>query len=155
MDLLKEPIPYLQRILRRLMNHLHWQGVLESGLLLSSRPNSSPGGRSKSGRESARPRRDVVPWTRSSRPGDAGRPDRQGAVPLIKQWCGRTGSISSWPREADISLLEIKEIINRFVRSTRGDEQALSRSDDLQARIALIRRFLSERLEFIRIARTT
>jgi pyruvate,water dikinase len=53
----------------------------------------------------------------------------------------------------DISLVAIKEIVDRFCRSTFEEEQALSLSDDLQARVALTRRFLSERLPFIRVAR--
>ena len=52
-----------------------------------------------------------------------------------------------------IPLVEIKEIVNQFCRSTREDEQALSRSNDLQAQIALIHSYLSERLPFIRVAR--
>ncbi len=52
--------------------------------------------------------------------------------------------------------------IDVYWKTTVGDNegriaealrQALSRSDDLQARVALARRFLSERLPFIRVAR--
>ena len=160
-DLLRETDPMLyKRVLRRLMNHLHWQGVPGvQGLLLQTMPDSLSG-RSQATRDENQPLpvQSVEAVDRALEEGlgiaSLAMADKD-LSSLIKQWMrqDRLNFFMAAIEKRDISLLEIKEIINRFVRSTRGDEQALSRSDDLQARIALIRRFLSERLEFIRIAR--
>jgi pyruvate,water dikinase len=160
-DLLRETDPMLyKRVLRRLMNHLHWQGVPGvQGLLLQTVPDSLAG-RGDSARDENQPLpvQSVEAVDRVFEEGlgiaSLALADKELSA-LIKQWMrqDRLNFFMVAIEKRDISLLEIKEIINRFVRSTRGDEQALSRSDDLQARIALIRRFLSERLEFIRIAR--
>ena len=160
-DLLRETDPMLyKRVLRRLMNHLHWQGVPGvQGLLLQTVPDALAG-RGESARDENQPLpvQSVEAVDRAFEEGlgiaSLALTDKDLSA-LIKQWMrqDRLNFFMVAIEKRDISLLEIKEIINRFVRSTRGDEQALSRSDDLQARIALIRRFLSERLEFIRIAR--
>ena len=160
-DLLRETDPMLyKRVLRRLMNHLHWQGVPGvQGLLLQTAPEAYA-----RGTDSLRDENQPLPvqsvetvdkaleeglWIASLALSD------KELSALIKQWMrqDRLNFFMVAIEKRDISLVEIKEIVNRFVRSTRSDEQALSRSDDLQARIALIRRFLSERLEFIRISR--
>ncbi len=160
-ELLRETDPMLyKRVLRRLMNHLHWQGVPGvQGLLLQTLPDVVPGrGRAARDENQPLPVQSVEAVDRALEEGlgiaSLAMPDKD-LSSLIKQWMrqDRLNFFMVAIEKRDISLLEIKEIINRFVRSTRGDEQALSRSDDLQARIALIRRFLSERLEFIRIAR--
>ena len=160
-DLLKETDPMLyKRVLRRLMNHLHWQGVPGvQGLLLYFAPEFGAG-RPELSRDENQPLPkqnveilektfEAAIWIASLALTD------KELSSLIKQWMrqDKLGFFMVAIEKRDISLVEIKEIINRFARSTRKDEQALSRADDLQGRIALIRRFLSERLEFIRIAR--
>ncbi|MGD0781768.1 MAG: hypothetical protein ABSA30_02795, partial [Candidatus Aminicenantales bacterium] len=161
LDLLRETDPLLyKRILRRLMNHLHWQGVPGvQGLLYHFAPELY-GGEAEVGRDENQPlpKHSVASlekvfeealWIAS-----LALTDRE-LTALIKQWA-RQDKLNFFMvamERREISLLEIKEIVNRFCRSTREDEQALSQSDDLQARIALIRRFLSDRLQFIRIAR--
>jgi pyruvate, water dikinase len=161
LDLLRETDPLLyKRILRRLMNHLHWQGVPGvQGLIYHFAPELF-GADPDSGRDENQPlpRHSVASlekvfeeaiWIAS-----LALTDRE-LTALIKQWA-RQDKLNFFMvamEKREISLLVIKEIVNRFCRSTREDEQALSQSDDLQARIALIRRFLSDRLQFIRIAR--
>jgi pyruvate,water dikinase len=161
MDLLKETDAILyKRILRRLMNHLHWQGVPGvQGLLLHFAPEFYPG-------EPEAPRDENQPLPKRSVEtlervfeealwiASLAIPDRE-LSDLLKQWMrqDKLGDFMLATEKRDISLVELKEIVNRFTRTTAEDEQALSRADDLQARIALIRRFLSERLPFIRIAK--
>ncbi|MBM3310106.1 MAG: hypothetical protein FJY80_01210, partial [Candidatus Aminicenantes bacterium] len=161
LGLLKETDRILyRRVVRRLMNHLHWQGVPGvQGLLLHFEPEVQ-GSRPEEGRDENQPipKRDVealekvfeeAVWIASLAMTEAE------LSTLLKQWIrqDKLGFFMVATEKRDISLLETKEIVDLFCRSTLEDEQALSRADDLQARIALIRRFLSDRLEFIRIAR--
>jgi hypothetical protein len=161
LDLLKETDPVLyKRVLRRLMNHLSLQGVPGvQGLLFQFSPEFR-GGWQEAFRDENQPlpKQDVEAlekvfegaiWIASlAIPGNE-------LASLIKQWMrqDKFGFFMIATEKRAIPLVEIKEIVNQFCRSTREDEQALSRSNDLQARIALIRRFLSERLPFIRVAR--
>ena len=161
MGLLKETDPVLyKRVLRRMMNHLHSQGVPGiHGLLLQFTPEFYAGwpGDLRDDNQPV-PRRDVVAlegvFEEAMAIASLAIPDAEMSG-LIKQWMrqDRLGFFILATEKRDISLVAIKEIVDRFCRSTSEDEQALSRSDDLQARVALIRRFLSERLPFIRVAR--
>jgi len=161
LDLLKETDPVLyKRVLRRLMNHLSLKGVPGvQGLLLQFSPEFRGGWQEAFHDENQPlPKQDVEAlekvfegaiWIASlAIPGNE-------LASLIKQWMrqDKFGFFMIATEKRAIPLVEIKEIVNQFCRSTREEEQALSRSNDLQARIALIRRFLSERLPFIRVAR--
>ncbi|HEX2695524.1 MAG TPA: PEP/pyruvate-binding domain-containing protein, partial [Acidobacteriota bacterium] len=161
MGLLRETDPVLyKRILRRLMNHLHSQGVPGiHGLLLQFTPEFYAGwpGDVRDDNQPV-PRHDVVAlegvFEEAMAIAALAVPDMEMSR-LIKQWMrqDRLGFFILATEKRDISLVAIKEIVDRFCRSTSEEEQALSRSDDLQARVALTRRFLSERLPFIRVAR--
>lgn len=160
MDLLRETDSMLyRRVLRRLMNHLHWQGIPGvQGLLFHLTPEYYAHTETAPDENQPQPVQSVerlgkvfeeALWIASLAMSDAE------LSALIKQWMrqDKLGFFMVATEKREISIVEIKEIINRFCRSTGKDEQALSPADDLQARIALIRRFLSERLAFIRIAR--
>ncbi len=161
MDLLRETDPVLyKRVLRRLMNHLHSQGVPGiHGLLLQLTPGFYAGwpGDVRDDNQLV-PRRDVVAlegvFEEAMAIASLAVPNAEMSR-LIKQWMrqDRLGFFIVATEKRDISLVAIKEIVDRFCRSTSEEEQALSLSDDLQARVALTRRFLSERLAFIRVAR--
>jgi len=160
-ELLKETDPLLhKRVLRRLMNYLHWQGIPGvQGLLLHFTPAFYTRGPETARDENQpTPRQDVetleLVFEEALSIASLALSDGEMSS-LIKQWMrqDKLGYFMVATEKREISLVEIKEIINRFCRSTREDEQSLSLSDDLQARIALIRRFLSERLPFIRIAK--
>ncbi|MBN1938247.1 MAG: PEP/pyruvate-binding domain-containing protein, partial [Candidatus Aminicenantes bacterium] len=160
MDLLRETDPMLyQRVLRRLMNHLHWQGVPGvQGLLFHLTPEFYSLTESAPDENQPQPVQSVerlskvfeaALWIASLALSDAE------LSALIKQWMkqDKLGFFMVATEKREISVVEIKDILNRFCRSTGEEEQALAPADDLQARIALVRRFLSERLAFIRIAR--
>jgi hypothetical protein len=161
LGLLKETDPILyKRVVRRLLNHLHWQGVPGvQGLLLHFEPEAG-GGRPEDTRDDNQPipKRDVEALEKvfEEAIGIASLAMTESEMAtLIKQWMrqDKLGFFMVATEKRDISLLEIKEIVDLFCRSTREGEQSLSRADDLQARLALIRRFLSDRLDYIRIAR--
>jgi len=160
LELLQETDPMLyRRVLRRLMNHLHWQGVPGvQGLLFHLTPAFYSQTATSRDENQPQPKQNVdrlekvfeeAVWIASLALSDSE------LVALLKQWMrqDKLGFFMVATEKREISLVDIKEIVNQFCRSTSEDEQALSAADDLQARIALIRRFLSERLQFIRIAR--
>lgn len=160
MDLLRETDPMLyRRVLRRLMNHLHWQGVPGvQGLLFHLTPEFYSHTEAAPDENQPQPVQSVerlgkvfeeALWIASLALSDTE------LSALIKQWMrqDKLGFFMVATEKREISIVEIKEILNRFCRSTHEDEQSLAPADDLQARIALVRRFLSERLAFIRIAR--
>jgi len=75
---------------------------------------------------------------------------------LLKLWMrqDKLGYLAIATERRDIPLVEITELVDRFCRETRGDEvSGLSIPDDLNVRVALIRRFLTENLKFIGIAK--
>ncbi len=74
---------------------------------------------------------------------------------LIKQWVkqDKLGFFAMAIERRDISLIEISDIVNRFCRDTKEEEHALSPSDDMNVRVALTRRFLTDSLPFIRVAK--
>ena len=74
---------------------------------------------------------------------------------LLKQWIreDKLGFLAIATEKRDIPLVEITEIVDRFVRETSEDEPSLSPKDDLNVRVALIRRFLTESLKFIGIGK--
>ena len=43
----------------------------------------------------------------------------------------------------DLALVRIRDLVDRFCRSTQEGEVAISAADDLNARVALVRRFLT------------
>ncbi|MDD8027539.1 MAG: hypothetical protein PHI34_13615, partial [Acidobacteriota bacterium] len=150
LDLLRETDPMLyRRVLRRLMNHLHWQGVPGvQGLLYHLTPEAYARTEDEGEENQPHPKQNVerldkvfeeALWIAS-----LALPDAE-LTALVKQWMrqDKLGFFMVATEKREVSLAEIKEIVNRFCRSTRENEQALSAADDLQARIALIRRFLS------------
>ena len=74
---------------------------------------------------------------------------------LLKQWIreDKLGFLAIATEKRDIPLVEITEIVDRFVRETSEDQPSLSPKDDLNVRVALIRRFLTESLKFIGIGK--
>jgi hypothetical protein len=75
---------------------------------------------------------------------------------LLKQWMrqDRLGYLAVATEKRDIPLVEVTELVDRFCRETSGaDLTGLSLPDDQNVRVALIRRFLTESLKFIGIAK--
>jgi hypothetical protein len=73
----------------------------------------------------------------------------------LKQWMrqDKLGFLAIATEKRDIPLVEITEIVDRFVRETVEELPSLAPADDLNVRVALIRRFLTENLKFIGIAK--
>jgi len=74
---------------------------------------------------------------------------------LIKQWMrqDKLGLMALATEQRDIHLVTITEIVQRFCREIRRGESAFSPADDRNVRVALSRRFISDNLKTIRIAK--
>ena len=74
---------------------------------------------------------------------------------LVKQWVrqDKLGFFALAVEKRDISLMEINGIVDRLCRDTKEGEAALSPGDEMNVRVALIRRFLTDDLSFIKPAK--
>jgi len=74
---------------------------------------------------------------------------------LIKQWMrqDKLGLMALATEQRDIHLVEITEIVERFCREIPKGDASFSPADDRNVRVALSRRFLTENLKTIGIAK--
>jgi len=161
LDLLKETDSVLWRkILRRLMNHLSKLGVPGVQRLIMQFDPATYADRDRESRGANQPlpKRDVETVNRLFdeiiRVASITLPADELSV-LLKQWMrqDKLGLLALAIERRDLPLIELAEIVNRFCRSAREGEAALSPSDDLNVRVALTRRFLTDRLSFIGAAK--
>lgn len=161
LDLLKETDPGLHnRILRRLMNYMTTRGVHGVEELLTRLDPAIYAERDMDsiGANQPLPKRDPAFMERLS--------DEIKAVAatafspmdlsmLVKQWVrqDKLGFFALAVEKRDISLMEINSIVDRLCRDTREGETALSPGDEMNVRVALTRRFLTDDLSFIRSAK--
>ncbi|HNX95954.1 MAG TPA: PEP/pyruvate-binding domain-containing protein, partial [Holophaga sp.] len=161
LDLLAEIDPNLhKRMLRRLMNHLLHLGVPGlQGMVAHFDPGIyAQRERDSHGANAPLPRRDIGGMERAfiDLIRVANLILRESELnALIRQWMrqDKLGLMALATEQRDIHLVEITEIVERFCREIRQGDPALSPSDDLNVRVALSRRFLSESLKTIRIAK--
>lgn len=158
LDLLEETDPVLwRRLLRRLMNHLSKLGVPGIQRLIQQFDPALYSERDGGGNQPL-PKQDEETVHRVLeeiiRVASITVPDRALST-LLKQWIrqDKLGFLTVASEQRDLPLIEMTDIVNRFCRSAREGEAALAPSDDLNARVALIRRFLTDRLSFIGIAK--
>jgi pyruvate, water dikinase len=161
LDLLRETDNMLwKRILRRLMNHLSKQGVPGvHGLIMQFDPaNYAERDKELRGSNQALPKRGADILNRLFEDiihvASIALPDRD-ITALIKRWIlqDRLGLMAIATDQRDLSLVRIRDMVERFCRSTREGEVAISEADDRNARVALARRLLTERLTFIQVAK--
>jgi len=161
LDLLDETDSALhKRVVRRLMNHLSHVGVPGvQGLVLEFDP-AVYAGKDAEGRGSNQPlpKRDsgvprkvfqeIVKLASIVMP-------REEITLLLKQWIrqDKLGFFALAMEKRNISLSELSEIVHRFCREVTEEESALSPSDDTNVRVALTRRFLTDRLNFVGVAK--
>ena len=161
LDLLKDTDAMLwRRILRRLMNHLSTLGVPGVQQLI---PQFDPATyaereRDSRGANQPTPRQDAESVSRLfdeiirlASIALAG----QDLTVLLKHWMrqDRMGFLSVATEQSDHSLVQFSELLDRFCRSAKEGEPALAPSDELNVRVALARRFLSDRLSFVGTAK--
>jgi len=159
LDFLRDTDPILlQRISRKLVNHLAWNGVTEAKQLLqrSGIPKENGGG--EAGGENRPIARDgSVAFKDLTSAAFRIANERLGDAEILE-------CLTTWIKEEkssflvraleqlDTALGEIIEAIERF-RHTDIDETDLSLSIQKGLRVSLIRRFFSESLDFINVAK--
>lgn len=161
LDLLGEIDPNLHhRLIRRLMNHATKLGVPGVHKMIAQFDPAiyAQGEASSHGSNAPLPKRDMAVLRKTfAEIQDVATIVFEDAElnSLIKQWMkqDKLGFLAIATEKRDIPLVEITEIVDRFCRETREEEPALSPADDQNVRVALIRRFLTDNLKFIGIAK--
>ena len=161
LDLLGEVDPSLHhRLIRRLMNHATKLGVPGVHKMIAQFDPAiyAQGDASSQGSNAPLPKRDMALLRTTFE-------EIQEVASIVFEDADLTALLKKWMRQdklgflalatekRDIPLVEITEIVDRFVRETSEDQPALSPADDLNVRVAMIRRFLTENLKFIGIAK--
>ncbi len=74
---------------------------------------------------------------------------------MVKKWIRQdhVGFLALATEQKDLTLPQIADIVERIDEASREGGEALSVTDALNVRVALTRRFLTERLPFIRVAK--
>lgn len=161
LDLLGEIDPNLHhRLIRRLMNHATKLGVPGVHKMIAQFDPAiyAQGEASSHGSNAPLPKRDMAVLRKTfAEIQDVSTIVFEDAElnSLIKQWMkqDKLGFLAIATEKRDIPLVEITEIVDRFCRETREEDPALSPADDQNVRVALIRRFLTDNLKFIGIAK--
>ena len=161
LEFLRDTDPVLlQRISRKLINHLSWSGVAEAKELLQRGPVASAIGAAVSGGENRPIRNDpaaqTADFTREA--------FRMASEHLSEKEI--LGCVTTWIKEEKSSFLvraleqldtplgDIIEAIERY-RHSDIDEHELSLATQKGLRVSLIRRFFSESLDFINVAKNS
>ncbi len=161
LDLLRETDNMLwKRILRRLMNYLSNQGVpgVHNLIMQFDPANYAEKDMEVRGANQPLPKRDVAIlnalFEDIIQVADIALPDRE-IGNLLKQWIrqDKLGLMAIATDQRNLGLVRIRDLVERFCRSTQEGEVAISAADDRNARVALIRRLLTERLSFIQVAK--
>ena len=152
--------PMHHRLIRRLMNHASTLGVPGVHKMIAQFDPAiyAQGEASSHGSNAPLPKRDLeMLRTTFGEIQDVASMvfDDAPLTSLLKQWMrqDKLGYLAIATEKKDIPLVEITELVDRFCRDTAGDLTGLSIPDDLNVRVALIRRFLTENLKFIGIAK--
>jgi pyruvate, water dikinase len=161
LDLLAEIDPTLHgRLLRRLMNHLVKVGVpgIHEMIVQFSPAHTVQLEADTHGSNVPLPKRDMASMEKTFQAilrVAAVAVEEADLNALVRQWMrqDKLGFMALATERRNIPLVEITDIVDRFCMDTREGEPALSPADDLNVRVALSRRFLTENLRFIQIAK--
>ncbi len=159
LEFLRDTDPVLlQRISRKLVNHLAWNGVPEAKQLLQrSGITGAIGGSDSGGENRPIPHDGSLAFKDLTREAFRIANDRLGDAEILEcvtTWIKeeKSGFLVRALEQLDTPLGEIIEAIERF-RHTDIDEADLSLSIQKGLRVSLIRRFFSESLDFINVAK--
>ena len=146
----------LQRITRKMLNHLGWRGVSEAEALMprhQAGPNQAGSGEANQPLAKVAPEDTSVRTRRVFQIAEANFSEME-ILGLLESWMNedKLGDLSYTLEQQGSSLAEIAEALARFEKSGL-DESDLSRSVQTMLRVPLIRRFLTDQINYIRIAK--
>ncbi len=161
LDLLRETdVNLWKRLLRKFMNHLSNLGAPGIHRLIERFDPGSAAERERESRGSNQPlrKRDVSAFEGVFEDLLAVAPvilPHDEITALVKKWIrqDRVGFLALATEQRDLTLSDIADIVERIDRASRQGDEALSPSDALNLRVALTRRFLTDRLPFIAVAK--
>ena len=161
LDLLRETDPNLwKRLLRKFMNHLSNLGAPGIHSLIERFDPGSAAERERESRGSNQPlrKRDFSAFEGVFEDLLAVAPvilPHGEITALVKKWIrqDRVGFLALATEQRDLTLSDIADIVERIDRAARQGDEALSPSDALNLKVALSRRFLTDRLPFIAVAK--
>ncbi len=149
----------LMRITRKMINHMCWSGIKEADQLLRYFGINSSAERQDLFQEANQPR------GASEMPSDnelveevfriaAERLNHDEIVACIHKWIkqDRAGFLVNALENHNTSLSEVGDAINRYQHATHGDME-LSSPVRKGLRVSMVRRFLSDQMEFITVAK--
>ena len=156
-EFLRRTDPHLlTRISRRMINYLVWGGVDEAESLLE---HLSANQRNREASDENRPLErasvdDLMRVTNAAFRVAASNLNDDEIVHVIEQWVkdDRSGFLVEAVENQRTSLTEIADALERFEQMGFGDRE-LSRSVQLGLRVSLVRRFLTDDLEYINTAK--
>jgi hypothetical protein len=156
-EFLRRTDPHLlTRISRRMINHLVWSGIDEAENLLE---HLSANQRDREVSDENRPLEragvdELLRVTNAAFRVAANNLTEEEIVHVIEQWVkdDRSGFLVEAVENQRTSLTEIADALERFQQMGFGDRE-LSRSVQLGLRVSLVRRFLTDDLEYINTAK--
>jgi hypothetical protein len=156
-EFLRRTDPHLlTRISRRMINYLVWAGIDEAASLLE---HLSAGQRSREASDQNRPLErasvdELMRVTNAAFRVAASNLNDDEIVHVIEQWVkdDKSGFLVEAVENQRTSLTEIADALERFQQMGFGDKE-LSRSVQLGLRVSLVRRFLTDDLEYINTAK--
>jgi len=148
----------LLRVTRKMINHLCWYGIAEAQELLrefafaQTEPEETEAGQDN--RPSARRQMLEIEAQIERTFAIAGRHlSEHEIIRRIEQWINedKTGNLAAILERLDSSLPEISEALEKYMHNV--DESALPVAVKSQLRVALLRRFFTDRLDFLKSAK--
>ena len=146
----------LERISRKMLNHLGWRGVSEAEALMPrhhSGSNQDGNGETNQPLAKVNPEHKKVRTHRVFQIAEANFSEKE-ILGLLESWINedKLGDLSYILEQQGSSLAEIADALTRFEKSGL-DESDLSWSVQIMLRVPLIRRFLTDQINYIRIAK--
>ncbi|MFC1790961.1 PEP/pyruvate-binding domain-containing protein [Gemmatimonadota bacterium] len=146
----------LERVTRKMLNHLGWRGVEGAEKLL---PRHFPGAEEDSNGESNQPLARVTP-EHAKTPTDkvfriaAANYSEAEILGLVESWINQAklGALMYTLEQQGSSLADIGEALSRFRKSGLGDLE-LPESAQAMLRVPLLKRYLTDQIDYINIAK--
>ena len=146
----------LERVTRKMLNHLGWRGVSEAEMLM---PRNPSGPKAEGNGEDNQPLAKVAPertriQTRKVFQIASANCSEQEILGLLDAWINqdKLGNLMYTLERQGSSLEEIADALTRFEKSGL-EESDLTRSAQAMLRVPLLRRYLTDQINYVKIAK--